>query len=305
MLYGKKKVQNMFLSDAKKYAKENDLQLVFGSLCGSISKGFQYYDSDYDTRFLFVNKDFPEKVNYTPTCKESEMVYRYYPKDVLPYEWIPFWELTSFFQYLVIPGLDNKFSLGLYNIVSWTLQSPYVWDPYGIQGKIIPIINTFFIKEYKIGYHVREIQQKMEALNSDYIIAKNYLHMIYSALIIEYCINYNIQPPTHISGLAGTSKYQDLYIKINDIVYKSRREADCFLEKNTEDVMHKAHFSVMIETDKYINNYILAMLTKGEKIMKDYDFLSHERKSDMRGKVALIYEIVYESMRRIPIKDIS
>ena len=43
----------------------------------------------------------------------------------------------------------------------------------------------------------------------------------------------------------------------------------------------------------------------GQKYMKDYDFLSDERKEDMNRKVMIIYDIINDSLHKPLIKGIS
>ena len=305
MLYGNEKIKKKFMDDAFKYAEENNLNLILGSIRGSISKGFEYFDSDYDTRFLFAYKDFPSKIYYTPQADENETVYRYWPEETLPYECIPFWEISSFFQHLITPGLNNSFSLGIYNTIGSTLLSPFVWDPYGIQGKVVPIINSIFVKEYKIAYHVAEIQNGILQLNNEYIIAKNYLDIIYSALVIEFCINYSMQPPVHVTALAATSKSHQLYSKLKEVITESRSKAYEYIKEDKNQEKHGAHFSIKVKTNDYLNEYVNTMYKWGQKYMKDYDFLSDERKEEMNRKVMIIYDIINDSLHKPLIKGIS
>lgn len=152
-----KKIQNNILTDALTFAEEKGFQLIFGSMVGGCSKGLQYYDSDYDTRFLYLDKN-ENRIFYPWEEKEDSLKHRkYFDDTVSPYEWIPLWEATFFFQFLKNPSFDGKRSFGLYDIVGWTLQSPYTWDPYGLSAKVMPLVNRIFRKEFYIPYHVKEI----------------------------------------------------------------------------------------------------------------------------------------------------
>lgn len=304
MLFGSKELQERLIAEVHNVEKEKNIRVVFGATVGSISKGIQYYDSDYDSRFLFVKDDFPKKIFYTPNAKESEVVYRHMPDQSVIDELIPFWEMTSFLQYLAVPGLDNKFSLGIYNIISWTFLSPYIWDPYGIQSQIVSVINSIFVREYKIGFHVKEILSKLKELEATDIIARNYLDMIYSALIIEYCINYNLQPPTHYRPLAAASKNLQMYERVNSIVDAARSNAYKYIrsEKNVE--RHVSHLAVKIPQDKFLTDYILRMLEQGKALMEDRDFLTNECKIEMKNKISIMYDIIANALEKVAVKDI-
>ena len=52
MLYGKEAARNEILSQVEEFEKRYNKKVVFGSVLGSISKGVERYDSDYDSRFL-------------------------------------------------------------------------------------------------------------------------------------------------------------------------------------------------------------------------------------------------------------
>ena len=156
MLFGGTIIQHQIIEDAKKYANENGYELIYGAMVGGISKGLQYSDSDYDTRFLYLNKGQLDKIYLPWNEKEDDLKHRCYFDDK-PYEWIPLWEFTSFIQFLKNPAFDGKVSFGLYNVVGWTFQSPYAWDPYGLQMKICPLLNRAFRSDYFVPYHIEQI----------------------------------------------------------------------------------------------------------------------------------------------------
>ena len=56
MLYGNKEVQEEILKQVRKFEEKYNKKVVFGAMVGSISKGVERYDSDYDTRFLYLDR---------------------------------------------------------------------------------------------------------------------------------------------------------------------------------------------------------------------------------------------------------
>lgn len=289
MLYGTLKQQEDILREAKKYAKEKEMILIFGAMVGSVSKGCQYVDSDYDTRFLYLRKDFPNKICIPEQMKEEELVQRYYPKNKI-FEWIPFWEATSFFQFLDTPSFLNDFSVGLYNVVGWTLQSPYVWDPYGLQSKILPLMNTIFNPSYEVLYHKQIIQKYKEQLDGNRIIVKSYLYSVHAAATIEWSIKYSQQPPIDLQallyGLHREDVWNEIYIMLTEARNQSKNEYIAGLTK-----LHGTHFEITTKFNEKVDTYIKyaeKLLCENEPIQRQ-----HEKNQDVLKD---IYDIIYHSV---------
>lgn len=289
MLYGTLKQQEDILKEAKKYAKEKEMILIFGAMVGSVSKGCQYADSDYDTRFLYLRKDFPNKICIPEQMKEDELVQRYYLEDKV-FEWIPFWEATSFFQFLDIPSFLNDFSVGLYNIVGWTLQSPYIWDPYGLQSKLLPLINTIFNPSYEVLYHKQIIQKYKEQLNENRIIVKSYLYSVHAAATIEWSIKYNQQPPvdlqTLLYGLHHKDIWNEIYMMLTDARKRSQNEYKKGLTK-----LHGTHFEIMTEFNERVDTYI----KYAEKLRCEEEPIQNQHEK-AQAILKDIYDIIYHSV---------
>ena len=287
MLYGTLKQQEDVLEEARKYADEEGIKLIFGAMVGSVSKGLHYADSDYDTRFLYLRKDFPEKICIPSKMKEEELVKRYYPKDKI-FEWIPFWEATSFLQFLDNPSFIGDFSVGLYNIVGWTFQSPYIWDPYGLQSKIMPLINTIFKKEYEISYHRTILQKYKSELEKEHVIVKSCLYSLHAAATIEWCMRYNSQPPidlqTLLCGLRRGDIWCEAYSMLTEARKKSKEKFIC-----GESKLHNTHFDIMSPYNKKILGYI-------RMIEKEPDIDNKQDDRDNQSVLDDIYKIIYHSV---------
>ena len=57
MLFGTEELQKKLMEEVMACEKEKHMKVVYGALVGSISKGLQLIDSDYDTRFLYINEN--------------------------------------------------------------------------------------------------------------------------------------------------------------------------------------------------------------------------------------------------------
>lgn len=258
MLYGNIELQKEVLQEVNQYAKQEGIKPIFGAMVGSISKGLQYPDSDYDTRFLYLREDFPEKICKPVHMKEEELVKRYYPKDRV-YEWIPFWEATSFFQFLTMPSFLNDFSVGLYNIVGWTMMSPYIWDPYGLQSRLMPLIHKIFHPEYEIAYHRGVLEKYSGEWGAESVIVKSYLYSVHAAATIEWSLKFREQPPVDLQILLCGLKRYEVWKEAEKILEDARKTAQKRYEEQTID-LHKSHFSVMTPYNAVIERYIREMI---------------------------------------------
>lgn len=265
MLFGSEKFQNKFLYDAIQFAEEKNFILLYGALVGGISKGLQYEDSDYDTRFLYVNRDNPRQIHIPVHEKEADLKHRVY-FDNLPYEFIPLWEFTSFMQFLQMPAFDGKESCGLYNIVGWTMQSPYTWDPYGLQMKVVPIINSVFRREKFIPYHVEQIKEYLTA--GDKIIIKDYLYAIYAALSIKWAAERNTFPPVYMKSLVMSIAPASLKDKILNMIDLSKRLSAEYLRGGKDEgrTLPESHYVGIIARDAEVDAFIGEMCNAAELV---------------------------------------
>lgn len=289
MLFGGKKVQEDIIRDALNFAEEKGFQLIFGAMVGGCSKGVQYADSDYDTRFLYLDKN-KKCIHFPWLEKEADLKHRkYFDDSVSPYEWIPLWEATSFFQFLKNPAFEGKQSLGLYNIVGWTLQSPYTWDPYGLSAKLIPLVNELFRKEYYIPYHVEQIKSYWK--EEDELITKDYIYAVYSALCILYADKYNVFPPVYMKTLAMTLLEENHANEIINMISDAQKEAEQFCLMRSGEKMHESHFFGKLKRQDNYDGIIKAALEKADK--EHHSKISEE---DIEKQLSKIYRIMEEAI---------
>ncbi len=292
MLFGGKKIQEKIVADAVKYAEEKDFLLIFGAMVGGCSKGLQYYDSDYDTRFLYLDKK-EQRIFLPWEEKEDDLKHRKYFDDaVSPYEWIPLWEATSFFQFLKEPAFDGVRSFGLYNIVGWTLQSPYVWDPYGLAAKVMPLVNNIFRKDYYIPYHVDQIHILWNEEDSEFV-SKNYLYAIYEALCILYADKYSVFPPVYMKTLAASLLEEELANNLFGMIYMTQKEAERYCLAGNSQKMHDSHYYGKIARHERYDNIIKSALKIAREIVP-----CEVNEADIDNNIKRIYRIIEESICR-------
>ena len=289
MLFGTLELQKEVLGQAQRYAEKENIKLIFGAMVGSISKGLQYADSDYDTRFLYLRNDFPEKICVPCEMEEKELVKRYYPENKV-YEWIPFWEATSFLQFLVNPGFKDDFSVGLYNIVGWTFLSPYIWDPYGLQSKLMPLMNQIFCPEYEIAYHKRVLDKYIAEFGRDAVITKSYLYSVHAAATIEWSMIFNQQPPVHLQTLLYGLNRHKVWDAIK-VVLDGARETVRRNYVHSSIKLHGSHFEVKSVYNQVIEDYV-------NEIISDSDMYKLDSNVEVKGQKVVnnMYEIICDSV---------
>lgn len=292
MLFGDKELQERVLLEAHEFAEKNDIKLIFGAMVGSISQGFQYADSDYDTRFLFLRRDFPEKICIPSEMTEKELVLRYYPVDKV-YEWIPFWEATSFLQFLYRPSFKNDFSVGLYNIVGWTFLSPYVWDPYGLQNRLVPLMNRIFRPDYEISYHRKVIAKYRVNLNQDHAVAKEYLYALHAAATIEWCLRFNEQPPVYFETLLYGLGRSALLAEAQKLLMDARSVARATWQDGVSK-LQSLHFNILSPLNELLLAYIDEMTEKANSFCsKTESISSHETSKKL---IDQMYKIIFDAV---------
>lgn len=291
MLFGTEQLQKKVIEEIRLCEREQNIKVIYGAVVGSISKGIQYSDSDYDTRFLYIKDDFPEQILYPVALQEERVIYRKYMENTC-FEKIPFWELSSFLQYMIEPCINQKFSTGLYITVGWTFLSPYTWDPYGLQNKIVPLIQKLFFKDYFIQYH-KEILDKYPLLGET-VNAKEYLYILHAALSIEYANKYNEYPPIYMQALLQllSDKLKNM---IFEIIKKVQKEAKEYVyTSNLISSCHDTSKNIMIDRKSEIDNYLEKIYNKYENFKLSY--LQQEEKMMLQERMKGIYEIVKRSI---------
>lgn len=285
MLYGDKEIQERIQNEIAICEKERGIKVIYGAIVGGISKGLQHKDSDYDTRFLYIEKDFPEKIFEPEKVAEKEIIYRKY-FDGTPFEWIPFWEFSSFMQFLINPSIDHKFSTGLYNVVGWTFLSPYNYDPYGIQMKILPLIQKIFHKDYCIAYH-KDLLESFP-LKEENVFVKKYMYALHAALSINWMYKYNEYPPVYIKTLLADEPH--MYDEVCKQIKSCQNEAAAFVDKSSEVKLHNTSTTLMMKHLDIVDEYL--DMTKKKLESFQVRNLTEEDKVKRLDIIKRIYNIV-------------
>lgn len=292
MLYGKKVVQEEVLKKALEIAKQKDVKIIYGAMVGSISQGVHSFDSDYDTRFLYVHKDFPQKIYNPIEHKEEDLVIRYFPKEELYFDKIPLWEFTSFIQFLKNPIINGRYSAGLYHILGWTFLSPYNWDPYGLTTRLMPYLKKLYRPKDEIQYQLSRIDEFF--LDDEEMLIKNYLYCVISAASIKYIQNYRQFPPVDIVSLMHIPECMMIRERVFDLIEEMRRQSRDFFESSVHPKLKGAHYKMRVKRIQILDDFIKKEYTHGKEVEKK---LIHPIDNDnIDSIIADIYGIVFSSI---------
>jgi predicted nucleotidyltransferase len=194
------------LNKVKEFEIEKDVKVVFGSTIGSISKGIQRLDSDYDARFLYVSKD-NQFVSKERIHLESSIRHRIFDKED-KCNCIAMWEISAFLNFLVEPYIDNGYSYKLIRNILWTFYSPYAYDPYALQTQLLPLLNKSLNVKLEFDFHRKNAYELMDKflVSND---VRDYLNSIHHFLSLKWIYISNEIPPISIWPLTVLLPYDD------------------------------------------------------------------------------------------------
>ena len=266
MLPGDEELKKDFMADVFAYANERGVVPLYIGMAGSRSKGMDSVDSDYDTRVLYVTKDGNGRIILPWEEDEKTLHQKFYTNEKSeirgkPWEFIPFWEATSFFQFLKCPKFkDCDISSGLYRIVGWTMKSPYSWDPYGLQMKIVPLLDSIFRPDYEIGWYKEEIGRYWSK-ESDSMLMKRYMKSVHAALCLSWLKNCHGVPPIDKYALlygnpAVTKSFIDEFERY---LLRYRKECSEYTNAHKDGQLYESHTVLKCEKIKAFDDFIEQM----------------------------------------------
>ena len=293
MLLRNQEQQNFLLSEVKKIAKDINARLIFGAMMGSTSRGTQRADSNYDVRFLYLRGDFPEKNCIPFQMGEDELVKRSWLEDKT-FGCVPLWEATSFLHFLLEPRFTDEISDGLYVAVELTFRSPYTWDPYGLQGKLVPLLNKIFRGEYAISYYAKELERYRAGLYQGAGVVKKYLRAVHAAAAIEWCVKYSEFPPVDLETLLRGLGRIAVWEETKKILYQARKDVRQVWEKglSKQDLVKTISPTILTPNNPILLEYIdmVACHTSLRDAENENDII------DATEIVNSMYEIIYRAV---------
>jgi len=198
MLYGDRLFVDGLMQEVYKVEAERSIRIIFGSTIGSISRGIQRYTSDYDVRFLYVDQD----NNFIDSCDqhvEDRIRYRIFNNNKA-YDCIAFWETSAFLNFLCEPYISRGVQYKLVRNVIWSFFSTYQFDPYGISGKILPLLTKVINIDCEINHHYTILGNYYRTRNP-LVPLDDYFRVIHAYLSLLWIKQERTVPPLQIMTL--------------------------------------------------------------------------------------------------------
>ena len=217
MLYGDRLFVDQLMQEVHVVENERGIEAIFGSTIGSISRGIQRYTSDYDVRFLYVDKD-KNFISSSERHVEDRIRYRKF-NDSKAYNCIAFWEISAFLNFLCEPYIDQGIQYKLIRNVMWSFLSPYQLDPYGISGKILPLLLKAINIDCETNHHYEILKNCCRKRNAIVPLAE-YFEFMHAYLSLLWIKQEQAVPPLHIMTLmhlanSGMREHINHYLAIN------------------------------------------------------------------------------------------
>jgi len=198
MLYGDRLFVDGLMQEVSNVEAERGIRIIFGSTIGSISRGIQRYTSDYDVRFLYVDRS----NSFIDSCDrhvEERIRYRII-NDNKAYNCIAFWETSAFLNFLCEPYISQGAQYKLARNVIWSFLSPYQFDPYGISSKISPLLTKAINIDCEINHHCTILRGCCQA-SSSFAPLADYFRAMHAYLSLLWIKQERTVPPLHIMTL--------------------------------------------------------------------------------------------------------
>ena len=203
MLYGDRLFVDELMQEVNNVKAERSIKIIFGSTIGSISRGIQRYSSDYDVRFLYVDCN----NNFIASCDrhvEDRIRYRKF-NDNKAYNCIAFWEISAFLNFLYEPYITLGVQYKLVRNVIWSFFSSYQYDPYGLSGKILPLLTKVLNLDCEINHHYSILEEYLEVRNP-FVSLFDYFEIMHAYLSLSWIIQERMVPPLHIRTLMSLAE---------------------------------------------------------------------------------------------------
>ena len=198
MLYGGRLFVDGLMQEVHNVEAERGIKVIFGSTIGSISKGIQRYTSDYDVRFLYVDRH-NNFIDSSDRHVEDRIRYRIFD-DNKAYNCITFWEISAFLNFLCEPYISQGAQYKLARNVIWSFLSPYQFDPYGISSKIAPLLTKAINIDCEIDHHYTILRSYCQDRNPFEPLA-DYFRAMHAYLSLLWIKQERTVPPLHIMTL--------------------------------------------------------------------------------------------------------
>lgn len=219
--------------------KEYDIQIVYAVESGSRAWGFASVTSDYDVRFIYVNK--PEW--YLGLFEQRDVI-----------------EIMEDEGMLDFAGWDIKKALRLFRahnppLMEW-LNSPIVYvEKTEFAESLRVLMNDIFVPKTSIHHYLHMSERNFkEYLDKDTVRIKKYMYVLRPIFACMWILKFNTQPPTEYEKLYSEARLSDAVRKEIDRIYQLR------IGSNEKDMMPKS-----LLVDEFIQTKLTELSKIAEK----------------------------------------
>jgi len=212
-------MEQKIIKELENIEKEYDVKIILASESGSRAWGFPSSDSDYDVRFIYVNK----KDWYLSIAKKRDVI-------ELPINSV-----------LDINGWDLRKSLQLMRksnspLLEW-MTSPIqycVWRR--AFDRLYKLSKIAFMPETSCHHYLSMVKANISKFQVDERVKlKVYMYAVRTILCCKWIVNNLTQPPMHIADLldevTGNTPFKD---KMSDLIKKKRVHSEKYTVERSE-----------------------------------------------------------------------
>ena len=303
MLFGNEEIRKQAIAHATDMAKEENGKIIYGVTMGSLAKGYQSVDSDYDVRFLYVKNDFPHTLYLPAELDEKEMVKRFYePTDAqenIPmdrvFDRIALWEASSFLHLLLTPTFKSKTydPFGLYHTVEFTMYSPFTWDPYGLQFKLLPFLQKSFNLKLALSYYKSIIDRQYIEKEGKSRLSE-YARCIWVSIAIQWVIKEKSPSPIYVESMLPCLDIQTQEAISKYLAdFQNRRKK--YLEESSYTYRTMGN-AILTDGDPILNNFIEKSAAMAEVFVATLSDLSEEEINKRKKLLHKMYSVIDNSV---------
>ena len=235
MLFNEKgEVAKEALEKIYNFENTENKKLIYASTIGSISKSISRGNSDYDLRGIFVNKN-GKFLDKKDLHNEKIIRFRIFDK-TNTCNCIALWEASAFLNFIFEPYIDSGYRYKLIRNVLWSFNSPFSYDPYGLQNSLLTVIKKCISLDKEYDFLVNEIESHKKQLLQKFS-ERSILEIIHSTLYIKWICKFKELPPLSIYTLLNIFsereklELEEIINNLKNCSYKKTNEKNLLIKK--------------------------------------------------------------------------
>ncbi len=234
-------MQQVIINELRNIERKHNVKIILAIESGSRAWGFPSNDSDYDVRFIYVNK-----TDWYLSIYEKRDVIELPVDNILD---INGWDLRKALK------LMKKSNSPLLEWLSSPIQY-LVWQQ--AFDQLITLSKKSFLPETSCHHYLSMAKSKFHTIQeSQQVKLKTYMYAIRPILCCDWIVNNQTQPPMHISDLLDSITGNKIFInEVTDFIKKKENHSEGYMVDRSEII------------DNYINTKSLQLYNQIPKNTK-------------------------------------